>query len=407
MKLTFIYLLMAAMAAPIFMQAKDDAKYLAGAVPEENGKVVFSKSCDYGNLDQTAVFKLVNDWMENKAKQAGNDSRIAFADKEKGQIVATIADYIVFSNKAFSLDRTLMSYNIYAVISGSKCDFRLERIRFDYENKKYPAEEYISDEVALNNKKDGIIAGYRKFRIKAIDYVEALFESLTAQPDAIKVSSEPLDPKYTSKESASKGAVGNDVASGATQKTIAAAQEKAARADAPATAADAPAGYKKLSPDKIPGNIIKMLGDDWMLITAGNDNGFNMMTASWGGLGRLYEKPVATCFINPLRYTYQLMEKGEYYTLSFYTEAYREALQYCGSHSGRDGDKVKGSGLTPVTLPSGAKAFGEAWLILECRKLVAQSLSPDNIFDNQVKTDWAGKQLHKMYIGEIINAWVK
>ncbi|MDR3250553.1 MAG: flavin reductase [Tannerella sp.] len=166
-------------------------------------------------------------------------------------------------------------------------------------------------------------------------------------------------------------------------------------------------GYKQLAPDKIPGNIIKMVNDEWMLITAGTGEQFNMMTASWGGLGVLYGKPVAFCFINPLRYTYQLMEKGDTYTLSFYTEAYRDALQYCGTHSGRDADKVKGSGLTPIDMPSGGKAFSEAWLIIECRKLVGQSLNHESIFDNKIKSDWADKQLHKMYIGEIINVWMK
>ena len=166
-------------------------------------------------------------------------------------------------------------------------------------------------------------------------------------------------------------------------------------------------GYKQLSPDKIPGNIIKMLNEDWMLITAGTDAKYNMMTASWGGLGVLYGKPTITCFINPTRYTYQLMEANETYTLTFYTEAYREALQYCGSNSGRDKDKVKGSGLTPITTPSGSKAFSEAWLIIECRKMVGQSLSHDALFDEKVKNEWVGKQLHKMYIGEIMNVWVK
>jgi flavin reductase (DIM6/NTAB) family NADH-FMN oxidoreductase RutF len=165
--------------------------------------------------------------------------------------------------------------------------------------------------------------------------------------------------------------------------------------------------YKPLSPDKIPGNIIQMLQEDRMLITAGTDAKYNMMTANWGGLGALYGKPTATCFIHPARYTYELMETNETYTLTFYTEAWREALQYCGSNSGRDRDKVKESGLTPLTIPSGNQAFSEAWLIIECRKLVAQSLTPDALFDGKVKNEWSGKQLHKMYIGEIMNVLIR
>ena len=131
-----------------------------------------------------------------------------------------------------------------------------------------------------------------------------------------------------------------------------------------------------------------------------------MMTASWGGLGHMYNKPVAFCFINPTRYTYQLMENNDPYTLSFYTETYRDILNYCGTNSGRDKDKVKEAGLTPITTPSGSKAFSEAWMIIECRKMVSQSLIPEALHDSQAKEKW-GTQLHKMYIGEILNVWVK
>ena len=165
-------------------------------------------------------------------------------------------------------------------------------------------------------------------------------------------------------------------------------------------------GYRQISPDKIPGNIYKMLSENWMLITAGNDNGFNMMTASWGGLGHLYNKPVAFCFINPTRYTINFMESKDTYTLSFYTEAYRDALNYCGTHSGKDGNKVQGSGLTPITTPNGSKAFSEAWLIIECKKMVEQQFTPEAILDPAAREKW-GAEPHKMFIGEIINVWVK
>ena len=144
-----------------------------------------------------------------------------------------------------------------------------------------------------------------------------------------------------------------------------------------------------------------------MLITAGNDAQYNMMTASWGGLGHMYNKPVAFCFINPTRYTYQLMENNDTYTLSFYTETYRDILNYCGTNSGRDKDKVKEAGLTPITTPSGSKAFSEAWMIIECRKMISQTINIDGISDPELRKQWAGKAMHKMFIGEILNVWVK
>ena len=55
--------------------------------------------------------------------------------------------------------------------------------------------------------------------------------------------------------------------------------------------------FKEIKVTEINENFIKNIGDEWMLITAGNKDGYNMMTASWGGIGVLYNKPVAICFI--------------------------------------------------------------------------------------------------------------
>jgi len=104
--------------------------------------------------------------------------------------------------------------------------------------------------------------------------------------------------------------------------------------------------YKKIDPNDFSGNIIQKIGFDWMLITAGNPEKFNTMTASWGGMGFLWNKPVAFIFIRPQRFTYEFAELNEYYTLHFFEEKYREILNFCGSKSGRDVDKIAKTGLT-------------------------------------------------------------
>ncbi len=113
----------------------------------------------------------------------------------------------------------------------------------------------------------------------------------------------------------------------------------------------------------------------------------------------------AFCFINPARYTYQLMEKTTHIRLLF-MEAYR---RYCNTpellQAGIQISKV--SGLTPITTPNGSKAFGEAWMIIECKKTDISIYSPDAINDPEVKSEWINKPLHKMYIGEILNVWIK
>lgn len=380
---------------PVLSQAQNNAKYLAGAVPESDGKVIFSRTIEVPQLSQEQIYNRLFTWAQQTFITDKNQKgRLLFANKEKGEIACWGEEYLVFSSSALSLDRTLINYQMVLEITPGKCDAKIYAIRYSYnvstqnEPEKYKAEELITDKYALNKDKDKLVRKIAKFRIRTVDLFEKRFTELENALGLNAIESQP---------------------------TVPPAREIARTAEAPHNATSIPAsasgetlqGFRRIDPDKIPGNIIKMLSQDWMLITAGNETRPNMMTASWGGLGFLYNKPIAFCFINPARYTYQLMETGDTYTLTFYTEAYREALNYCGHHSGRDTDKVQASGLTLLSLPSGAPAFQEAWLIIECRKLLSQSLIPEAISDPKVKAEWTGKPMHKMYIGEILHVWIK
>jgi len=396
MKNSAFLLILFIFCLPSMMQAQEDESennknYLTGAVPEKDGRVVFSKEFDLSNLSKDQVFDKVMNWMEKRLKKNNNISRVIYSDKEKGVIVGSGEEYLVFKSSAISLDRAVIKYQITTTCLPGKCTMNIERIYYDYEKeKRIPAEQQITDKEALNKDKTKLVWVYGKFRVKTVDFVDALFSHLQKA-----IGAAPITAQVT--ETAPLVASKPDVSS---IPSISKSREAA-------SSTSDMSGYKQIAPDKIPGNIIKMLSEDWMLITAGNNDKFNMMTASWGGIGFLYQKPVAFCFINPARYTYQLMENNDTYTLSFYTEAYRDALKYCGSKSGKDVDKVKGSGLTPITTPTGSKAFSQAWLVIECRKMVAQSLQAESISDKSIKGEWAGKQMHKMFIGEIINVWVK
>ncbi len=165
-------------------------------------------------------------------------------------------------------------------------------------------------------------------------------------------------------------------------------------------------------PTEIPGNVIEMIGNEWMLITAGNKDAYNTMTASWGTLGQLWGKAVSTCYVRPERFTYGFMEKSDYYTLCFFEEEYREALQYCGSKSGRDHtdkNKAEVAGLTPAYTENGSVYFKEAYLVLECKKLYAEQFQEANFTKNDIVKSIYGENngIHKAYIGEIANCWIK
>lgn len=154
-------------------------------------------------------------------------------------------------------------------------------------------------------------------------------------------------------------------------------------------------------------DALNLIGKQWMLVTAGTSESFNTMTASWGGLGWLWNKPVAFVFIRPERFTHGFIEASDCMTLSFYGEEYREALKICGTKSGRDIDKVAATGLTPVELESGNMTFGEARLTLDCRKLFKTSMQEANFIDKELLEMWYGAHggLHDVYVVEIENVY--
>ena len=133
--------------------------------------------------------------------------------------------------------------------------------------------------------------------------------------------------------------------------------------------------FREVNIETLEFNPFTKIGEEWMLITAGDEKKHNTMTASWGGVGILWGKSVATAYIRPQRYTREFVDEQELFTLSFYDETYRKALNLCGSRSGRDCEKEKEAGLTPYYV-DGTTAFEEANMIFVCRKLYRQEMGP-------------------------------
>ena len=149
-------------------------------------------------------------------------------------------------------------------------------------------------------------------------------------------------------------------------------------------------------------DILGVFDKKWALLTAGNKDSFNTMTVSWGGMGTIWSKPVATVYVRTSRYTHEFMDREEYFTLSFYPEEYKKVLGVLGSKSGRDMDKMNASGLTAAELAQ-SMTFEEAEITLVCRKMFMQRLEPSNITDPDAAKFYAGDAPHDMYIGEIVD----
>lgn len=158
--------------------------------------------------------------------------------------------------------------------------------------------------------------------------------------------------------------------------------------------------FKEINPNQITNNPFDLIGKDWALVTAGSKEKFNTMTVSWGGVGIMWNKPVAFTFIRPQRYTYEFLENGEYFTMSFFDDSYRDVLSFCGSKSGRDYDKPKETGITAV-FDDKAPYFSQAKLVLVCKKLYGQFLNEESAVDKSILSSYKNGDYHKMYISEI------
>lgn len=162
--------------------------------------------------------------------------------------------------------------------------------------------------------------------------------------------------------------------------------------------------FKEISPKEIDGNLIKMIADEWMLITAGNKEKYNMMTASWGFAGEIWGNDSVIALVRPQRYTMEFINDSDYFTLSFYGDE-KGLHKVCGSKSGRDVDKTALTGLTPV-FSDNTVYFDEARLVLVCKKQYVGKISPEDFIDKE-PLKWYNDDFHYMIIGKIEKVLVK
>lgn len=165
--------------------------------------------------------------------------------------------------------------------------------------------------------------------------------------------------------------------------------------------------FQSKDPKELNVNVFSLLSERWGLLTAADGAGCNPMTVSWGGVGVLWNKPVTTVYVRPQRYTRGLMDRDEFYSLSFFPADRHGVVELCGSKSGRDTDKVAACGLT-VCRDQSAPYFEEAELVLICRKLYAQDLKPECFVEQSLDgKNYPGRDYHRMYVGEIVRVLQK
>lgn len=153
-------------------------------------------------------------------------------------------------------------------------------------------------------------------------------------------------------------------------------------------------------------NTFQLIGSDWMLVAAKKEDKANAMTASWGGLGIMWGKPVAFVVIRESRYTKEFVDAAGQFSLTFFSDEYKKELGYFGSVSGRDEDKIQKTGFHVLEADE-TPYFDEGKLALICNKLYAQPFAADSFIDKSIFDKWYGdNDLHTMYIAEIKGAYI-
>lgn len=164
--------------------------------------------------------------------------------------------------------------------------------------------------------------------------------------------------------------------------------------------------FARIEPEKIGGNVFDTIGEKWLLITTKDEknNRFNAMTASWGCMGVLWNKPVCVLFVRPQRHTFGLLEEEDEFSVNVLESRCREAYSVCGSKSGRDTDKIALSGLIPVEL-DGVCAFEQSELVLKMRRIYSDDIKEDKFIDSAFLSHYSSKDFHRVYVCEITGAY--
>jgi flavin reductase (DIM6/NTAB) family NADH-FMN oxidoreductase RutF len=170
--------------------------------------------------------------------------------------------------------------------------------------------------------------------------------------------------------------------------------------------------FKQISPEDIKDNVFTLVGKVFPVITAGKEDHYNSMTASGGGFGLLFMKPTSWCILRADRYTLEIIQKEQTYTLSYFPNEYKKQILFLGSKSGRDSGKMEEVELTIVQTPSGNISFKEARLIIECKLTALTSANPDDYYTQEAKDAineaYEEANVYRKFVfGEITHVWVK
>lgn len=350
-----LYLLLALL--PLSALAQTEAKYLEGAVPVKDGKVLFTTEMNVPTLTQQQIYETLTQWAANRFKPDDKfNARILYSNHEDGEIAIAGEEYIVFTSSALSLDRSRIYYHLIINADAGKCNVEMKRIRYWYEEnrnggERIDAEERILDELTINKKKNKLYPIYGKFRMKTIDLKDELFKEIqTALGDkliALGHQSAPVRP-----ESHVQIVTAQPVQAAQPVQTVVQPIQQAQPVQPAISAAN--------DMESLIAQSVRMT------ITAGNDEQFEISKECWGGFGELFGKKVAFCLIDSQKTMgNMLMSQSDNYKISFFPANNSQAA-----------------------------------VIINCKKLMTQNINGEEA--QKMNPSCEVGKTYNMYVGEIL-----
>ncbi|MDO4179734.1 MAG: DUF4468 domain-containing protein [Bacteroidales bacterium] len=353
-KILFLLLL----CLPLAAMAQTDPKYLAGAITMDDGKVSFKNEIQAPSLTREQLYETMLEWANERFHPDDKfNARVLFTDKEKGDIAVAGEEYIVFSSSALSLDRTRIYYQLFINCSAGKVNVDMTRIRYLYDEardggEKYTAEEWITDDMALNKSKTKLAPICGKFRRETINLKDELFTSIqnTLGNKVLGgTQTAPATPGITVTQS--------------NNQIVLVPTTPAVTQPTPATSV---ASAEPVAPTSASGMEEQIKSAIRITITAGNDEQFEIGKECWGGFGQLFGKEVAFCLLDTQKTMgNMLMAESQTYKISFYQAGQSE--------------------------PS---------VVISCKKLTQQNLSGEEAKNMNPNSD--GQKSYNMYVGEVV-----
>jgi len=150
---------------------------------------------------------------------------------------------------------------------------------------------------------------------------------------------------------------------------------------------------------------LEKLAEGGLFLISGHDKP-NIMTIGWSSVGIMWGKPIFTAPVRYSRYTHEILEWLEEFTICVPKDGMDKELAFCGTRSGRDVDKIKELGLTP--LPSkkiSVPSIKECAIVYECRVLYQANMLPENLDHSEESTWYKDDNYHTFFYGEILDCY--